>query len=124
MPANPKRVMDAVERYVDLEEKFNQLQGDYATLDEEYSELESLVRRNQIKLQSLNRVEAEYGALLEQLKWTHAMLSILIEEQGGLVEVSRAVLEGYELDGSIKVFEDPERDVYIIAVSQEDEDEQ
>lgn len=66
-------------------------------------------------------LQDEYGRLLQQLRWTHAMLSILIEEQGGVVTVSRKELENYELNGAIKVYEDVEGSHYIIEVAFEEE---
>jgi hypothetical protein len=49
-------------------------------------------------------LQDEYGRLLEQLKWTHALLAILIEEEGGVVQIS-------------SIFEDAASDSYIIEVS-------
>lgn len=92
--------MDQMERYQELEQE-------YAALDEAFGELE----------QQKTELENEYGSLLEQLKWTHSMLSILIEEQGGVITIPRETLATY--DGSlsvVKVYEDLEGESYIIEV--------
>jgi hypothetical protein len=57
-----------------------------------------------------------YQELYEQYKWLHAIISILIENEGGAVEISREVLENYNLSGSLQVTADEARDLYTIEV--------
>lgn len=67
-------------------------------------------------------LETEYQRCLEQLRWTHTMLSLLIEEQGGVVTVSRKTLEEYDGPAShINVYEDIEGQTYIIEVAVQEE---
>lgn len=105
---------------VDLIEKYEELESEYASLDEAFGELE---QERDAAFTQVFELQEEYGRLLSQLQWTHAMLSILVEEQGGVVQVSKAVLESYPLDGAVKVYEDVEGETYIIEVAFEEEDE-
>lgn len=60
--------------------------------------------------------DEEYQELYQQYKWLHAIVSILIENEGGAVEITREVLENYDLSGSLQVAADEERDLYTIEV--------
>lgn len=55
----------------------------------------------------VDTLQEQYDSLLEQLKWTHAVLAIIVEEQGGLVKIDRSVLETYNLATSMDVWLDP-----------------
>lgn len=69
--------------------------------------------------QYVERLEGEYARLLEQLTWTHTLLSILIEEEGGVVTISKNTLESYDFHGSsLNVYEDVESQNYIIEVTE------
>lgn len=56
----------------------------------------------------------DYDDLLEQLKWTHAILGILVELEGGAVQITQEVLEGYNLANEIRVVFNPETLTYTI----------
>jgi hypothetical protein len=60
--------------------------------------------------------DVEYQELYQQYKWLHAIISILIENEGGAVEITREVLENYDLSGSLQIVPDEERDLYTIEV--------
>lgn len=59
-------------------------------------------------------LQRDYEGLLENLKWVHAVASILVELEGGVVEISRETLENYDLRGQVRVSKDEERDMYVI----------
>lgn len=61
-------------------------------------------------------LQAQYDALLESQKWAHAILSILVEQEGGVVKIDKATLENYDLGGTVQVYEDAESDSYVIEV--------
>lgn len=58
---------------------------------------------------------ADYESVLDSLKWNHALLSILLENEGGLVEISQEVVENYDLRGTIQVEFDDARAVYRVS---------
>lgn len=99
MPVKDTPVVDLMERYADLE-----------------GEKSELIAAN-------NHLSDEYGRLLSQLAWTHSMLSILIEQEGGVVQIDKKTLEEYDGPAAaIKVYEDVEGATYIIEVAFEEED--
>lgn len=68
-------------------------------------------------LEEHSLLKEEYGRLMSQLRWTHSMLAVLIEEQGGLVEVSKDVLENYQGElSAIKVYETADGGSYLFEV--------
>lgn len=106
--------MQAELELAELAEKYEELQMEYVDLAEQ---ADNLVDQNEA-------LSFEYDRLLEQLKWTHGMLSILLEEQGGVVQVSKSIIENYDLNASaIKVYEDVESETYIIEVDVTEEAE-
>jgi hypothetical protein len=109
MPVSGTPVTDALEHG---EEKYAELEEAYVDLAKEADDLAD--EHEGLKFQ--------YGSLLEQLKWTHAMLSILIEQQGGVVQVPKEVIENYGSESQIKVYEDIEGETYIIEIAFEEED--
>lgn len=58
--------------------------------------------------------QEQYDALLDNLKWVHAIASILVEEQGGTWEVSRDTLVNYDLRGELRIKD--EMDHYTVEV--------
>lgn len=65
---------------------------------------------------------SEYQQVLDNLKWTHALLSILVEQEGGVVEIRQEVVEDYDLSGRVQVEFDPESLVYRVQVIPADVD--
>ena len=57
----------------------------------------------------------EYDALLEQLKWTHALLAIMVENEGGVVQISQEVVETYNLNNQLQVTFDEVSLSYVIS---------
>jgi hypothetical protein len=45
-------------------------------------------------------LQEQNEALLGQLKWYHAITSILVELEGGVVKLPKNVVEGYDLSGA------------------------
>lgn len=60
--------------------------------------------------------DEEYQTVLDNLKWSHALLSVLIEQDGGVVELAQHDVETYSLGGRIQVELDPEQAVYTVTV--------
>ena len=58
----------------------------------------------------------DYDHLLEQLKWSHAIVSVLVEQEGGVVDISKTVLDNYDLGGTVKVRETEDGLAYRIEV--------
>lgn len=67
-------------------------------------------------LEELVQLRQDYQALLDQLRWSHAIVSILVEQEGGLVRLDKEIVETYDLGGTIRVREDNEADQYVIEV--------
>lgn len=64
-------------------------------------------------------LKQEYAQLLSQLKWTHAVLAVLIEEEGGLVQLSKSVLESYDAENAaLNVYDDADNGIYVIEVAE------
>jgi chromosome segregation ATPase len=88
----------------DLESEVSDLEFAVADRDDEYIGLERdydvLATEHEDTKDKLNDLSAEYERVLSQLRWTHTMLAISIEEQGGVVEIARSVAETY--DGNLK----------------------
>lgn len=60
--------------------------------------------------------------IMEMLKWNTAIVSVLLQEAGGLVEIPKETLEGIDLTKTqTLVTPDEERGVYIIEGVFEDE---
>jgi len=60
--------------------------------------------------------DQDYAELYQQYQYVHAIASILIENEGGLVEINREVLEDYDLSGTLRIGKNDERDLYTIEV--------
>jgi hypothetical protein len=60
--------------------------------------------------------DQEYAELYQQYQYVHAIASILIENEGGVVEITRDVLENYDLSGTLRIGKDELRDMYTIEV--------
>ena len=58
----------------------------------------------------------DYDHLLEQLKWSHAIVSVLVEQEGGVVDISKTELDNYDLGGTVKVRETDDGLSYRIEV--------
>lgn len=56
----------------------------------------------------------DYDALLENLKWVHAIVSIMVELEGGSVVIPTEVLENYDLRGQVRVRKDEALSAYVI----------
>jgi hypothetical protein len=70
------------------------------------------------------QAELEMAALREQfdqavytLKWYHAIISILVEEEGGVVALDTETVEKYDLNGQIQITRDEARDQYLVTAS-------
>ena len=60
--------------------------------------------------------DQEYADLYQQYQYLHAITSILIENEGGVIEISREILENYDLSGTLRIGKDDLRDMYTIEV--------
>jgi len=59
--------------------------------------------------------------LVENLKWSTAIVAVLLQEAGGLVEIKQEVLEGINLNiARTTVLFDEDRKVYVIKGIYED----
>lgn len=65
------------------------------------------------------RTRDEYDTLLEQLRWTHALLGILVELEGGVVQIPEDVVQNYDLTTQLQVTLDPQSAMYSIAIAEE-----
>lgn len=71
---------------------------------------------------SSEHTEKEYQELLQMLKWSNAVLSVLLEEAGGVVEIDKEVLHGIDLNKVVAgLYLDEERNVYVVEGVYEDE---
>lgn len=60
--------------------------------------------------------DQEYAELYQQYQYLHAISSILIENEGGVVEITRDVLENYDLSGTLRIGKNELLDMYTIEV--------
>lgn len=66
-------------------------------------------------LEELDQVRQERDDYLNQLRWTHTLLSIVLEEQGGIVELSKDEVDNYNFYASeIKVYDNDQ--TYGVAI--------
>jgi hypothetical protein len=66
----------------------------------------------------LEDLQQAYDDLIEQQKWLMAILSVIIEEQGGLVKIDQKTLEEYNVYGRVSVWRDPTDNSYMVAVGE------
>jgi hypothetical protein len=64
-------------------------------------------------------LQEQNEALLGQLKWYHAITSILVELEGGVVKLPKNVVEGYDLSGNVRIYEDAESLSYVVEIVNE-----
>jgi hypothetical protein len=60
--------------------------------------------------------DQDYAELYQQYQYLHAITSILIEHEGGVVEINREILEDYDLSGTLRIGKNDARDVYTVEV--------
>ena len=66
--------------------------------------------------------EARIAELYEMLRWNVGILTVLLQEAGGLVEIDKPTLEGIDVSKARTVVSyDEDREVYIVEGVFEDE---
>lgn len=65
------------------------------------------------------QLEQDNEALINQLKYYHGILSILLELEGGVVEITAEVLENYDLSGTINIMKSDETNTYTVELASE-----
>lgn len=63
-----------------------------------------------------DELEVQIDSLLDQLRWTHALLSIMVENEGGVVHIASEVVDSYPLDTELQVSLDAQSSLYSIAI--------
>lgn len=58
----------------------------------------------------------EYQALYKQYMYVYGVLAIMVEQEGGVVEIPRNLLEEYDLTTTMTISHSAESDVYVIEV--------
>lgn len=64
----------------------------------------------------LNSAELKYQEIYQQYIYLYGALAILVEQEGGLVEISTELLESYDLRTPMTITRDDEKSTYIIEV--------
>lgn len=60
-------------------------------------------------------LQQEYAQILAQLEWTHTILAVIIEEEGGVVTLHKNVLGSYDgANTALNVYDDEENGLFII----------
>jgi hypothetical protein len=65
-----------------------------------------------------DELEAENDALRSQLMYTHAILAIMLELEGGVIQITNEVLNDYDLSTQIQMRLDDEALVWTIGIVQ------
>lgn len=75
--------------------------------------------------EAFGELDEEYRNRMQQLAMVHAVLAILLEEQGGVIEIEKNLFNGYDLHAAeILMYDPPESDSYIIVVNVNEEQDE